>query len=175
MKGYAKFLNFIAAIVFWLLILATAAIAAAAGVLVLKPDLLQNPAVQSAAPITVNGQPIDPALLQQFMPALLIIFGLVLLILILTLVTISRIRTALKEVSLENPFSMTCSKALHTAAALELVTGLISIGLSVYAAIALGGLTLNGSGTMSISMNLSFILVAVFLKMLAKISEYGRR
>ena len=79
------------------------------------------------------------------------------------------------EVGRGDPFSSICSKALSTAGTLEIVSGLLGIALSIYVTYAFGGMSINGGTAISFTANLSFILIAVFLKMLAGISEFGRR
>ena len=175
MKGCAKFLNFIAFLVFLFVLIAFVAVCGALGVFGLKPDLIPQDLYKALTAITINGEPVTMEILTGFRIPILIMLGALVLILLLALLIIANIRTALSEVGLGDPFSFRCSKALHTAATLEVVNGLVGIGLSLYAAVIFGGLSVNGGTAISFTTNLSFILVAIFLKMLAGVSEFGRR
>lgn len=175
MKGCAKFLNFIAFLVFLFVLIAFVGVCAAVGVIGLKPDLIPQNLYEALTAITINGEPVTMEILTGFRIPILIMLGAFVLILLLALLIIANIRTALSEVGLGDPFSFRCSKALHTAATLEVVNGLVGIGLSLYAAVIFGGLSINGGTAISFTTNLSFILVAIFLKMLAGVSEFGRR
>lgn len=175
MKGCAKFLNFIAFLVFLCFLIAFLGICAAAGVIGIKPDLIPQDALEALNAITINGEPVTMELLTGFRIPFLIILGGFILILLFTLLIIANIRTALSEVGRGDPFSLRCSTALNTAATLEVVSGLAGIGLGLYAAFTFGGLSVNGGTAVSFTANLSFILIAIFLKMLSGISEFGRR
>lgn len=175
MKGCAKFLNFIALLVFLLILIAFLGVCAATAVIGIKPDIIPEDLLESLTALTINGKPVTMEILTGFRIPILIMLGVLVLILLLALLIIANIRTALSEVGLGDPFSFRCSKALHTAATLEVVNGLVGIGLSLYAAVIFGGLSINGGTAISFTTNLSFILVAIFLKMLAGISEFGRR
>lgn len=174
MKGCAKFLNFIALIVFLFLALATVAVCAAAAVIFLKPELLSKEMEDLFNVITLNGHPIVPEMLKGYSQSVLIIIGAVILLMILSLVTISHIRTALREVGNEDPFSIRCSSALNTACILVVVSGLLGIALDIYMNYIFGDLTVDGSTAVQFTSDLSFILLAVFLRMLSGISAFGR-
>ena len=169
MKGCAKFLNFLALIAFLLLLLATLAVCAGTAVLGLKPDLISGDISELVNAITVNGEPVTMEMLTKLRTPILIILGVLILILVLTLATIARVRTALKEISREEPFSLRCSQALNSAAVLVIVNGLVGIALSVYAAYIFDSSFADGETIVNISSNLTFIPIAVFLKMLSGI------
>jgi hypothetical protein len=175
MKGCAKFLNVLAAIAFWFMILVTVAIAASAGVIAFMPENIPELPAEIGEAITINGSPLTTQMLLGYKDFILIGMGGVVLILLLTVIFIFMIKRALKEVINESPFSVKCSKALKTAGILEIVCGIFSIALGVCASFLLGGITISGYSSTSISVNLSFIPIAVFLFMLSGISEYGRR
>ena len=174
MKGCAKFLNFIALIVFLILILGTVALAGATAVIGLRPDMIPEEAYGAFEAFKINGEPVTMEMIKSFHTPFLIILGVLALSLILNLIIVANIRTALKEVANEEPFSIRCSKALSTASLVVVIDGLLGIALSFYAAFILTGLTMDGNTVISISSNLSFILVAVFLKMLSGVSAFGR-
>lgn len=174
MKGCAKFLNFIALIVFLILILGTVALAGATAVIGLRPDMIPEEAYGAFEAFKINGEPVTMEMIKSFHTPFLIILGVLVLSLILNLIIVANIRTALKEVANEEPFSIRCSKALGTASLVVVIDGLLGIALSIYAAFILTGLTMDGNTVISISSNLSFILVAVFLKMLSGVSAFGR-
>ena len=175
MRGCAKFLNVIAGIVFWLMILATLALAAGTGVIAFMPERIPEIPADAGEAIMINGSPLTTQMLLGYRNFILIGLGGVLFILLLTLIFIGMIRRALKEVINESPFSVRCSKALKTAGILQIATGIFSIALGLCASFILGGVSINGYTSTSFSVNLSFILTAVFLFMLSGISEYGRR
>lgn len=174
MRGCAKFLNVIAGIVFWLMILATLALAAGTGVLAFMPDRIPELPVDAGEAIMINGSPLTTQMLLGYRNFILIGLGGFIFILLLTLIFIGMIRRALKEVINESPFSVRCSKALKTAGILQIVTGIVSIAMGLCASFILGGVSINGYTSTSFSVNLSFILIAVFLFMLSGISDYGR-
>lgn len=174
MKGCAKFLNFIAFLVFLFLLIGFIGVCAGAGIIGLKPDLIPQELFDALTELTINGKPVTMEILAGFKTPVLILLGAAGLILLFTLLIIANIRTALGEVGHGDPFSVRCSKALNTAAALEVVSGLLGIALSIYVTYAFGGMSINGGTAISFTANLSFILIAVFLKMLAGISEFGR-
>ncbi len=173
MKGYAKFLNIIRAIGFWVLVIALVAVCAATAVIAIRPDLIPTD-LPGASAITLNGSPVDLHTFAAYRTPALIVLGILILQLILDLVILSRIGVALREVIEETPFSQRCSRALNTSALLVVFYGLLAIGLRVYSYFAFSALSPSGS-VAHITADLSFILVAVFLKMLAGISEFGRR
>ena len=175
MKGCAKFLNFIALLAFLLVLIGFIGACAATAVIGLKPDIISENLLDALKAFTINGEPVTIEMLTVFRIPLLIILGAAVLILLITLLTIGNVRTALKEVSNGDPFSLRCSKALHTAALLEVISGLAGIALSIYSACIFGGLSVDGGTVINYTANLSFILVAVLLKMLAGVSEFGRR
>lgn len=179
MRGYAKFLNIIALIVFVLMILATLAVGASTAIIFMKPDLIESAVVEEVAGITVNGQPITVEAFAAFRTPFLVILGCMTVLLFLTLFIIGSIRSALKEVANETPFSIKCSKALHTAAILVVIEGIAAIAMNVYGAFALSGMAFNSAAgipsTTNFTASLSFILSAALLQMLSKISEFGRR
>ena len=113
-------------------------------------------------------------ILTGFRIPILIMLGALVLILLLALLIIANIRTALKEVGRGEPFSERCSQALNTAATLEVISGLIGIAISIYAAFIFGGISVDGGTAVHFTTNLSFILIAILLKMLAGVSEFGR-
>ena len=175
MKGCAKFLNFIALICFWLVLIATVGVCAATAVVGLKPDLIPQEVIESQTAVTLNGQPITMEMITNYRMPVLIILGAVILTLLLALGTVGKIRKALKEVAEETPFSVTCSKSLNTACVLVVLAGLIGIAMDVYTGITFGGFKVNGESAVQISSDLSFILTAALLRMLGGISEFGRR
>lgn len=175
MKGCAKFLNFIGFLVFLVLLIGFLGACAAAGIVGLKPDLIPADLLESLTAITINGQPVTMEMLTEFRIPVLIILGSVIVFLLIGLFTIGNIRAALTEVGRGDPFSERCSKALNTAAILEVISGLAGIALSIYCAYIFGGLSVDGGTVVNFSSNLSFILIAVLLKMLSGVSEFGRR
>lgn len=175
MKGCAKFLNFIGFLVFLFFLICFIGACAAAAVIGIKPDLIPQDLFDALTELTINGKPVTMEILAGFKIPVLIILGAAALILLLTLLIIANIRTALGEVGRGDPFSSICSKALSTAGTLEIVSGLLSIALSIYVTYSFGGMSINGGAAISFTANLSFILIAVFLKMLAGISEFGHR
>lgn len=174
MKGCAKFLNFIGFLVFLLILIAFLGACAAAAVVGLKPDLIPEDLLDSLTSLTINGQPVTMEILTGFRIPVLILLGATIVFLLIGLFTIANIRTALREVGRGEPFSVHCSKALNTAAILEVISGLLGIGLSIYSAYAFGGVAVDGGTVVNFTANLSFILVAILLKMLAGVSEFGR-
>ena len=170
MKGCAKFLNVLAAIVFWLMAAAMEILHGYALPLI-GPEL---PAEIGQA-ITINGSPLTTQMLLGYKNFILIGLGGVVFIFLLTVIFIAMIKRALKEVINDSPFSVRCSKALKTAGILEIVSGIFSIALGICASFLLGGITISGYTSTSISVNLTFIPIAVFLFMLSGIAEYGRR
>lgn len=175
MKGCAKFLNFIAFLVFLLIFIAFLGACAATAVVGIKPDLIPADLLESLTAVTINGEPVTMEILTGFRVPVLILLGSTIVFLLIGLFTIAKIRTALREVGRGEPFSVECSKALNTAAILEVISGLFGIALSIYAAFAFGGVSVDGGTVINYTANLSFILVAVFLKMLSGVSEFGRR
>lgn len=174
MKGCAKFLNFIAFLVFLVLLIGFLGACAAAGIVGIKPDLIPESLLESLTTLTINGQPVTMQMLTEFRVPVLIVLGSVIVFLLIGLFTVGNIRTALYEVGRGEPFSERCSKALNTAAVLEVISGLAGIGLSIYCAYIFGGLSTDGGTAINFTANLSFILTAIFLKMLAGVSEFGR-
>ena len=175
MKGCAKFLNVLAAIVFWLMILVAVALAATAGVIAFMPENIPELPAEIGQAITINGSPLTTQMLLGYKNFILIGLGGVVFIFLLTVIFIAMIKRALKEVINDSPFSVRCSKALKTAGILEIVSGIFSIALGICASFLLGGITISGYTSTSISVNLTFIPIAVFLFMLSGIAEYGRR
>ena len=175
MKGCAKFLNFIALLVFLFTLIVFVGACAATAVIGIKPDLITEELLDALKSFTINGKPITMEILTSFRIPVLILLGAAILLILFTLITIGKIRTALGEVGRGDPFSSICSKALSTAGTLEIVSGLLSIALSIYVTYSFGGMSINGGAAISFTANLSFILIAVFLKMLAGISEFGHR
>jgi hypothetical protein len=175
MKGCAKFLNFIALLVFLLIFIAFLGSCAATAVVAIKPDIIPEDLLDALKAVTINGKPVTMEILTGFRIPVLIMLGAAILFLLIGLFTIGNIRTALKEVGRGEPFSIRCSQALNTAAILEVVSGLLGIALSIYAAFTFGGVSVDGSSAVNFTANLSFILVAVLLKMLSGVSEFGRR
>ena len=175
MKGCAKFLNFIALLVFLLILIAFLGVCAATAVIGIKPDIIPEDLLESLTALTINGQPVTMEILTGFRIPVLIMLGAGILFLLIGLLTISNIRTALKEVGRGEPFSVRCSQALNTAAILEVISGLIGIALSIYSAYIFGGVSADGGTVVNFTANLSFILIAVLLKMLSGVSEFGRR
>lgn len=175
MKGCAKFLNFIAFLMFLFLLIAFVAFCVAAAVIGFKPDIVSEKMLDALKPYTFNGQPFTMETLTGLKLPVLIIIGALIVILLLTLLIIANIRTALKEVGRGEPFSVRCSKALNTAALLEVISGIAGIAMSIYTIRIFGGASADGGTAAGVTVNLSFILTAAFLKMLAGVSEYGRR
>jgi hypothetical protein len=139
------------------------------------PDRIPELPVEAGEAIMINGSPLTTQMLLGYRNFILIGLGGFIFILLLTLIFIGMIRRALKEVINESPFSVKCSKALKTAGILEIISGIFSIALGACASFMLGGVNINGYTSTHLTVNLSFILVAVFLFMLSGISEYGRR
>ena len=123
MKGCAKFLNVLAAIVFWLMILVTVALAATAGVIAFMPENIPELPAEIGQAITINGSPLTTQMLLGYKNFILIGLGGVVFIFLLTVIFIAMIKRALKEVINDSPFSVRCSKALKTAGILEIVSG----------------------------------------------------
>ena len=174
MKGCAKFLNFIGFLVFLLILIAFLGACAAAAVVGIKPDLIPEDLLESLTSLTINGQPVTMEILTGFRIPCLILLGATIVFLLIGLFTIANIRTALREVGRGEPFSVQCSKALNTAAILEIISGLIGIAISIYSVYIFGGVSVDGGTVVTFSSNLSFILIAILLKMLAGVSEFGR-
>ena len=174
MKGCAKFLNFIALLVFLLIFIAFIGACAATAVVGIKPDLIPEDLLDALKALTINGKPVTMEMLTGFRVPVLIMLGAAILFLLIGLFTISNIRTALKEVGRGEPFSVRCSQALNTAAILEVISGLMGIALSIYSSVIFGGMSVDGGTAISFTSNLSFILIAVLLKMLSGVSEFGR-
>lgn len=174
MKGCAKFLNFIALLVFLLIFIAFLGVCAATAVVGIRPDLIPEDLLDSLTALTINGEPVTMEILTSFRVPVLIMLGAAIVFLLIGLFTIGNIRTALKEVGRGEPFSVTCSKALNTAAILEVISGLMGIAISIYAAFIFGGVSADGGTVINFTSNLSFILIAVLLKMLSGVSEFGR-
>ena len=174
MKGCAKFLNFIAFLVFLFVLIAFVAVCGALGVFGLKPDLIPQDLYEALTAITINGEPVTMEILTSFRIPVLILLGAAILLILFTLITIGKIRTALGEVGRGEPFSVRCSSALSTAGTLVIITGLIGIALSAYSASVFGGISVDGGTVLGYTSNLSFILTAILLKMLAGVSEFGR-
>ena len=175
MKGCAKFLNFIAFLGFLFTLIVFLVACAATAIFGLKPDLINEERLEALSSLTINGKPITMEILTGFRIPVLILLGAAILLLFLTLFTIGHIRTALGEVGRGEPFSVRCSKALSTAGTLVIISGLLGIALSAYSASVFGGFSVDGGTVLGYTANLSFILVAILLKMLAGVSEFGRR
>ena len=174
MKGCAKFLNFIAFLVFLLILIAFLGTCAATAVIGIKPDIIPEDLLESLTAVTINGKPVTMEILTGFRIPVLIMLGAAIVFLLIGLFTIANIRTALTEVGRGEPFSERCSQALNTAATLEVISGLIGIAISIYAAFIFGGISVDGGTAVHFTANLSFILIAILLKMLAGVSEFGR-
>ena len=174
MKGCAKFLNFIALLVFLFTLIVFVGACAATAVIGIKPDLITEELLDALKSFTINGKPITLEILTGFRIPVLILLGAAILLILFTLITIGKIRTALGEVGRGEPFSVRCSSALSTAGTLVIITGLIGIALNVYSDSIFGGISVDGGTVLGYTSNLSFILNAILLKMLAGVSEFGR-
>lgn len=174
MKGCAKFLNVLAGIAFWFLILFTVALAAVTGVYAFMPERIPELPEEIGQIITINGSPLTTEMLLGYRNIILIFLGCCIVLFILTLILIGMVRRALKEVINEAPFSVKCSKSLKAAGILEIVSGIFSIAMGAAVQFMLGGVTFGETGSLNFSVNLTFIPVAVLFLMLSGISEFGR-
>ena len=64
MKGCAKFLNFIALLVFLLIFIAFLGTCAATAVVAIKPDIIPEDLLDALKAVTINGKPVTMEILQ---------------------------------------------------------------------------------------------------------------
>ena len=131
--------------------------------------------VGSGSPITIDGAEITPELIAAAKPVLLVSFGLLILIVLLSLIAVLRVKKVLEEVHQERPFSHDAVTGLRFIARMRLVCGFVGVAASVIMFIMMKEFTINGinPGTSTISVDLGFIVAAVMDYMLYHIAEYG--
>ena len=179
MKKTAGFLKFFATLAIILLVLALVACVLGEGVLLTSGDLssLQG-SVEGF--ITINSTeeiPFTVAQLNELKPALLFAVAFAAIILLLSLLSMIKIRKVLGECKEETPFSEVSCRNLKGAARLEIIAGIIGIIATIVSTFLLRlDVTINGKTLTdtTINLNLSFIFTAVFLYLLYHVAQYGK-
>jgi hypothetical protein len=175
MRGLAKFLGFLYAVLYWLLVIVTVLVAIGGVLLVAGFDVSRiTDAVGQSVTIPELGTYTAAQLAQLRMPILVALICLI-IIMVLSLRSIRMVRRALKQTGMGYPFSMITVKSLRMAGILILINGIIGIITPfILSFLFTSALDMSLSNlSLSSTVNLAFIFNALVMFLLSAVAKYG--
>ena len=174
MKINAVFLRILMILKFVAELIGLIVTAGLAVTLLVVGDLTLLPA-GTLEPFIVEGIEVTPAVIERFRMPFVIIMAIAAGALILAMISTLKVSKALKECAKGRPFSEESASALKAAGIMELLSGLVSVGGTVFAAMAFQKLDIHpvataGSGA---TVNLVFLANAALMFMLSGVARYG--
>ncbi len=174
MKGIAKFLGVLYAIFFWIMVLVTILIAAAAVLIFIGLDIsFIREAIEKGAISVSSLQNYTPEMIAQFrMPLTFLMVGVVILML-LALIVVRSVRKALKETGRGNPFSMVTVKSLRTAGIVSLISFVLGIVFPIAAIFLFKDIPDVQSSTTTFITEGGSLISALIYFLLSGVAKYG--